>query len=63
MFEEWLMHSILEWFEVDMDKNDLLKFETQMPLDLYKHFKKRINKYQSPEIKTKEKYQDSLLLV
>jgi hypothetical protein len=62
MFEEWLMHSILEWFEVDMDKNELLKFETQMPLDLYKHFKKQMNKYQSPEIKTKELQQDSLLL-
>ena len=49
MFEEWLMYSMLEWFEVDMDKNELLKFETHMPLDLYKHFKKQVNKFKKIE--------------
>ena len=49
MFEEWLMYSILEWFEVDMDKNELLKFETRMPLDLYKYFKKQVNKFKKIE--------------
>jgi len=44
MFEEWLMNTIIVWFETDMDKDELLKFETQMPLDLYKHFKKRYTK-------------------
>ena len=49
MSEECQMYSILKWFEVDMDKNELLKFETRMPLDLYKHFKKQINKLEKVE--------------
>ena len=43
------MYSILEWFEVDMDKNELLKFETHIPLDFFQHFKKQVNKFKKIE--------------
>jgi hypothetical protein len=44
MFEEWLMQTIIVWFDTDMDKDELLKYENPLPVDLYKHFKKRYNK-------------------
>ena len=49
MFEEWLMQTIIVWFDADMDKDELLKYENPLPVDLYKHFKKRYNKIKPRE--------------